>query len=64
VDYHEYEQQRQEGTYTIVRFVYYSSNDAWDGFGVVVYADDGRSLKPRLRAAAKVNMDYDKDFTA
>jgi violaxanthin de-epoxidase len=51
-------------------FVYYrGSNDAWDGYGgVVVYTRDSKlpeSLKPRLRAAAaKVNMDYDKDFTA
>jgi violaxanthin de-epoxidase len=51
-------------------FVYYrGSNDAWDGYGgVVVYTRDSKlpdSLKPRLRAAAaKVNMDYDKDFSA
>jgi violaxanthin de-epoxidase len=51
-------------------FVYYrGSNDAWDGYGgVVVYTRVSKlpdSLKPRLRAAAaKVNMDYDKDFSA
>jgi violaxanthin de-epoxidase len=51
-------------------FVYYrGSNDAWDGYGgVVVYTRDSKlpeSIKPRLRAAAaKVNMDYDKDFSA
>lgn len=51
-------------------FVYYrGSNDAWDGYGgVVIYTRDSKlpeSLKPRLReAAAKVNMDYDKEFTA
>jgi violaxanthin de-epoxidase len=50
-------------------FVYYrGSNDAWDGYGgAVVYTRDDKlpeSLLPRLRAAAaKVNFDFDRDFT-
>uniref|UniRef100_A0A7S1UXP5 VDE lipocalin domain-containing protein n=1 Tax=Grammatophora oceanica TaxID=210454 RepID=A0A7S1UXP5_9STRA len=49
-------------------FVYYrGSNDAWDGYGgAVVYTRAAKlptSLIPRLRtAAAKVGMDFDKDF--
>jgi len=50
-------------------FVYYrGENDAWVGYGgAVVYTRDAQLpevLLPRLReAAAKVNFDFDKDFT-
>mmetsp|Transcript_28092 Transcript_28092/g.43054 ORF Transcript_28092/g.43054 Transcript_28092/m.43054 type:complete len:489 (+) Transcript_28092:118-1584(+) len=62
------EDNNKEGTPPFA-FVYYrGSNDAWDGYGgVVVYTRDSKlptELLPRLReAAAKVNFDFDKDFT-